>query len=40
MRFAGIEIIRVAEGRIVERWGEWDGMDLLLQLGLWTPRTT
>ncbi|MEK7314657.1 MAG: ester cyclase [Candidatus Eisenbacteria bacterium] len=33
--FAGIEIIRVEEGRIVERWGEWDGMSLLAQLGLW-----
>jgi len=33
--FAGIEIIRVSEGRIVERWGEWDGMSLLAQLGLW-----
>lgn len=36
-RFAGIEIVRVERGRIVERWGEWDGMDLLLQLGVWTP---
>lgn len=33
--FAGIEIIRVEEGRVVERWGEWDGMSLLAQLGLW-----
>ncbi|MEK7348692.1 MAG: ester cyclase [Candidatus Eisenbacteria bacterium] len=33
--FAGIEIIRVEGGRIVERWGEWDGMSLLAQLGLW-----
>lgn len=33
--FEGIEIIRIAEGRIVERWGEWDGMALLAQLGLW-----
>jgi steroid delta-isomerase-like uncharacterized protein len=31
--FAGIEIIRVEDGRIVERWGEWDGIDLLRQLG-------
>ena len=38
-RFAGIEILRVEEGRIVERWGEWDGMDLLRRLGLWTPGT-
>ena len=35
--FAGIEIVRVEGGRIVERWGEWDGMSLLAQLGLWTP---
>ncbi len=31
--FKGIEIIRIADGRIVERWGEWDGIDLLQQLG-------
>ena len=30
--FKGIEIIRVHGGRIVERWGEWDGVDLLQQL--------
>jgi len=35
--FAGIEIIRVERGRVVERWGEWDGMGLLVQLGLWRP---
>jgi len=29
----GIEIVRIREGRIVERWGEWDGIDLLVQLG-------
>ena len=33
--FAGIEIVRVVGGRVVERWGEWDGMSLLAQLGLW-----
>lgn len=37
INFAGIEIVRVSEGRIVERWGEWDGMDLLEQLGPWRP---
>jgi len=37
VEFAGIEIIRVDGGRIVERWGEWDGMALLAQLGLWRP---
>jgi steroid delta-isomerase-like uncharacterized protein len=30
--FSGIEIIRVAGGRIVERWGEWDGLGLRAQL--------
>ena len=37
VEFAGIEILRIAEGRIVERWGEWDGMGLLAQLDLWRP---
>ncbi|HET9950180.1 MAG TPA: ester cyclase [Candidatus Eisenbacteria bacterium] len=37
LEFAGIEIVRVEGGRIVERWGEWDGMSLLAQLRLWTP---
>lgn len=31
--FKGIEIIRVRDGRIAERWGEWDGLELLGQLG-------
>lgn len=31
--FKGIEIVRVESGRIVERWGEWDGLDLRRQLG-------
>ncbi len=30
--FAGIEILRIEEGRIVERWGEWDALDILAQL--------
>ncbi len=33
VRFKGIEIIRIRDGLIVERWGEWDGIDLLEQLG-------
>ena len=33
--FKGIEILRVRQGKIVERWGEWDGIDLLQQLGAW-----
>jgi steroid delta-isomerase-like uncharacterized protein len=32
--FSGIEIIRVEDGRIIERWGEWDGLDLIGQLGM------
>lgn len=35
--FRGIEIIRISGGRITERWGEWDGLDLLLQLGAAGP---
>lgn len=31
--FRGIEIIRIEDERIVERWGEWNGIDLLEQLG-------
>jgi len=31
--FKGIEIIRVRDGLITERWGEWDGFALLGQLG-------
>jgi steroid delta-isomerase-like uncharacterized protein len=33
IRFKGIEIIRLRDDRITERWGEWDGIDLLEQLG-------
>lgn len=32
--FKGIEIVRIQDGRIKERWGEWDGIDLLVQLGV------
>lgn len=32
IRFQGIEIIRVEDGRITERWGEWDGIALVEQL--------
>lgn len=31
--FKGIEVLRITDGRIVERWGEWDGLGLLEQLG-------
>lgn len=30
--FGGIEIVAVRDGRITDRWGEWDGLDLLAQL--------
>jgi len=30
--FKGIEIIRVRDGLITDRWGEWDGLDLLGQI--------
>jgi steroid delta-isomerase-like uncharacterized protein len=29
----GIDIVRVTDGRIVERWGEFDALGLLAQLG-------
>lgn len=35
--FAGIEVLWVEGGRIVRRWGEWDGIALLEQLGLLHP---
>jgi steroid delta-isomerase-like uncharacterized protein len=33
VRFRGIEILRIEGQQIVERWGEWDGIALLHQLG-------
>ena len=32
--FSGIEIIHLENGKIVERWGEWDGEAILRQLGV------
>ncbi len=32
IRFAGIEIIHVVNGKIRERWGEWDGTSIVDQL--------
>jgi len=32
--FAGIETLRVRDGLIIERAGEWDGISLLRQLGV------
>ena len=37
VHFRGIEILTIARGVVVERWGEWDGIDLLAQLGVRTP---
>ena len=37
IKFKGIEIIRIREDRISDRWGEWDGIDLLEQLGRLAP---
>jgi steroid delta-isomerase-like uncharacterized protein len=33
IQFHGIEILRFRRDRVAERWGEWDGFDLLDQLG-------
>ncbi len=33
--FRGIEIVRIEGKQIVERWGEWNGIELLQQLGAW-----
>jgi predicted ester cyclase len=30
--FTGIEIIRIDGGRVVERWGEWNGAEIVEQL--------
>ncbi len=32
VHFNGIEIIRVEEGRITDRWGEWNWEDIMAQL--------
>jgi steroid delta-isomerase-like uncharacterized protein len=32
IRFKGIEVVSIKDDRIVERWGEWDGLNLLEQL--------
>jgi predicted ester cyclase len=36
--FRGIEILRFDGAWIVERWGEWDALELLAQLGAWPAR--
>jgi steroid delta-isomerase-like uncharacterized protein len=32
IHFRGIEILRMEQGRIRERWGEWNGLEVLAQL--------
>jgi predicted ester cyclase len=34
VEFTGIYIVRIAHGKIVEHWGEEDGVSLLAQLGV------
>lgn len=36
VEFTGIYIVRIAGGKIVEHWGEEDGVSLLQQLGVLT----
>jgi steroid delta-isomerase-like uncharacterized protein len=36
--FTGINIYRIANGQIVERWANEDGISLYQQLGILTPR--
>ncbi|MFH1405361.1 MAG: ester cyclase [Patescibacteria group bacterium] len=32
--FEGIEILKIAVGQVVERWGEWNGIEILQQIGI------
>ncbi len=34
VRFTGIRIFRLADGKIVERWGQFDVLTMMVQLGL------
>jgi steroid delta-isomerase-like uncharacterized protein len=36
-RAGGVDIFRVREGRLVEHWGVFDTLGMLLQLGLYRP---
>ncbi len=31
--FEGIDVIRCIDGKVVERWGEWNGLEILRALG-------
>jgi predicted ester cyclase len=33
----GIDLLRIAGGKVVERWGEFDNLGLLQQLGVLPP---
>ena len=33
VRMTGIDIVRIEDGQVVERWGEWSGLELMQQLG-------
>jgi predicted ester cyclase len=33
VRMTGIDIIRFENGQVVERWGEWSGLELMQQIG-------
>ena len=32
-----LHISRITEGRIVERWGQWDNLGMMQQLGVLPP---
>jgi predicted ester cyclase len=34
VHLTGIDILRIADGRVVERWGETNGLELMQQLGV------
>jgi steroid delta-isomerase-like uncharacterized protein len=34
VEFSGIEVLRVAEGKVVERWGEGNDLQVMQQLGV------
>ncbi|MBI4322589.1 MAG: ester cyclase [Chloroflexi bacterium] len=37
IKFTGMEILRFADGKMVEHWEEWDVLGLLQQLGIVPP---